>query len=182
MTILSSQRLQIFITAIAAIYVWSLLAWQHFHGGVVSHHILHRSDLPAISNAWGGLVLPVLTWMLVGRVIRREQGNYTRGMVAGFLGALFYGVVLSVSFVNGLEQLYSPMGPGLLLIALFLPIYRAEYVLGFVLSMTYVFGALLPTGFAAVVALIAFVLYRFVRPIPRLLVGLATQSKNTEED
>ncbi len=60
--------------------------------------------------------------------------------------------------------------PGLLLLALFLPIYKSEYFLGFVLGMSYTFGALLPTGFSAIVALIAVVIYNYVRPIPMYLV------------
>jgi hypothetical protein len=47
------------------------LAWEHFHGGVKSHHLFHRSDLPAISNWWGALVLPGLAWFLLGRILSR---------------------------------------------------------------------------------------------------------------
>ena len=168
---------QFILTAIAAIYVWTLLAWEHFNGGIVSHHILHRSDLPAISNAWGGVLLPVLTWFLVGRLEKRETGRYSKGVIAGFAGALLYGIILSFSFVNGLEQIASLMGPGLLFLALFLPVYRAEYILGIVISLTYVFGAILPTAFAAVVALLTFIIYRFIRPIPIYLVSVLSGKK-----
>jgi len=160
----------LYLTALVILSVWGLLTWQYFHGGVPSHHILQRSDLPSVSNWWGGLLLPILTWFLIGRINRRDAGKYSNAVIAGFFGALLYGLALSTSFVYGFEQLSSYMGPGLLLLAFFLPIYRAEYFLGFVLGMSYTFGALLPTGFAAIVALIAFVLYNYVRPIPVFLV------------
>ena len=54
---------------------------------------------------------------------------------------------------------------GLLLLSLFLPIYRAEYILGFVIGMTYTFGAVLPTGLGCILAIICAVIYLLVRPI-----------------
>jgi hypothetical protein len=47
---------QILVTSIVSITISSLLAWNHFHGGVPSHHILAREDLPEISNWWGGII------------------------------------------------------------------------------------------------------------------------------
>lgn len=46
--------------AISTLYIWALLAYEHLNSGVVSHHLLQREDLPAISNWWGALVLPLL--------------------------------------------------------------------------------------------------------------------------
>ena len=43
------------------------------------------------------------------------------------------------------------MGPGLLLLALFFPIYRSECFLGFVIGMSYTSGVILPTGFGIAV-------------------------------
>lgn len=165
-------RMRLSITAVAAIGMWGLLAWEHAHGGVASHHLLHRSDMPAISNWWGGLLLPALTWFLLGRIHRRsvdqpgkEAGatNYVPSAVGGFAGALLYGVLLSAFFTLEYSALTSYMFQGLFLLALFLPIYRAEYMLGFVLSMTVTFGAVLPTIIGSIVAGIAAVLYCYVR-------------------
>lgn len=107
--------------------------------------------------------------MLVGRIDKREGTPYSPAVIGGFVSALIYGVVLSASFVYGFEQIASLMAPGLLIIALFFPIYRLQYFLGFVIGMTYTFGAILPTGFGVVISLIAFVIYNYIRPLPLVL-------------
>ena len=159
-------RKRFLLALFVALGIWSLLIYQHFHGGVPSHHLLQRSDLPSVSNWWGGILLPCLTWFLVGRINRREGTTNSNAVIGCFVGALVYGIALSVSFVNGYEQILSLMGPGLLVVALFFPIYMAQYFLGFVIGMTYTFGAILPTAFGVVVGLISFVIYNYIRPIP----------------
>lgn len=47
------------------------LGWEYTHGGVPAHHLLNNPELPAISNWWGLLVVPLLVWFLVGRIQRR---------------------------------------------------------------------------------------------------------------
>jgi hypothetical protein len=67
--------------------------------------------------------------------------------------------------MTGHPSMASYLVDGLLPLALFAPIYRAEYVLVFVLGMTVTFGVLLPTAFGSIVALVAAVLYRGVRAV-----------------
>ncbi len=43
-------RLRTHVTALVMLLALALLAWEHFHGGVSSHHILHSADMPAIAN------------------------------------------------------------------------------------------------------------------------------------
>ncbi|MEO8780207.1 MAG: hypothetical protein ABI389_16275, partial [Rhodanobacter sp.] len=42
----------------------ALLVHEHYTSGVRSHHLLDRPDLPAISNWFGLIVMPVLGWLL----------------------------------------------------------------------------------------------------------------------
>ena len=116
------------------------LGWEHAHGGIRSHHLLNRADLPTISNAWGLLVLPVA---------RRAMAapSAARTALAAFLGALAAGAALSVAFVAGSESAAGAVFLGVLLTGLVLPTYRAEYLFGFVLGMTFVFGSILPALF-----------------------------------
>lgn len=160
------QRARITATVAVAVAEWTFLAWQHVHGGVPSHHFLDRADMPAISNWWGGLVLPCMTWLLLGRVQRRitsQVGAATRHAAIGFIGALGFGVLLSVFFMRGDNQVTGVMFEALFVIALLVPIYRAEYLLGFVLGMACTFGGVLPSIVGSVVALIALLIHRYVR-------------------
>ncbi|OGO80698.1 MAG: hypothetical protein A2203_15330 [Chromatiales bacterium RIFOXYA1_FULL_46_5] len=153
------------IVAAASLYVWALLAFEHFNGGVISHHLLQRDDLPAISNWWGALLLPVLSWFLTGRTYRRVVTGYSLAVVAGFLGALLFGVLLSVLFQYQQQQMLSVLMLSLPVLALIFPLYRAECLLGFVLGMCFTFGALIPTGVGVLVVLMSFILHKTLRPL-----------------
>jgi hypothetical protein len=170
-------------TAAVAAADWMFLVWQHFHGGVPSHHFLDRSDMPAISNWWGGLLLPLMAWFLIGRVQKRvaSQGEASkRYAMIGFFCGLLFGVLLSAAFTLGADQVSNGMFESLFLLAFFVPIYRAEYLLGFVLGMAYTFGGVLPSIVGSVVAIITMVIYRYVRAgllrIASLFVGRSMEA------
>lgn len=165
-------KIRLYFTGIITLGIWSLLLWDHYHGGVPSHHLLQQEDLPAISNWWGGLLLPLLTLFLTYRIQIRlfrhndNQSNQKKRLhkyIYRFLFALSFGITLSVLFTLGYSDLSGYMVYGLLLLALFFPIYRAEFLLGFVIGMTYAIGVVLPTIVGAILALIAAVLYLYVR-------------------
>lgn len=167
-------KTSLYFTGIVTIAIWSLLAWNHYHGGVPSHHILHREDLPAISNWWGGLLLPLLTWFLLYRIQKRlmrdnveksKVSKHLGNILYGFTGALFFGILLSVFFTFGYSNISGYILSGLFLLALFFPIYRAECMLGFVIGMTFTFGVVLPTAVGIILALVGAVLYLYVRPV-----------------
>jgi hypothetical protein len=166
-------KTRLYFTGIITIAIWSLLSWNHFHGGVPSHHILDNENLPAISNWWGGLLLPLLTWFLLYRIQKRlihendEQSKKSKSSITilyGFIGALLFGILLSAFFTFGYSDIPGYMLLGLLLLALCFPVYRAECILGFVIGMTFTFGAVLPTAVGSLLALISAVLYLYVRP------------------
>ncbi|HET6433799.1 hypothetical protein [Dyella sp.] len=160
------SRVRIAITACVALAEWAFLGWQYTHGGVASHHFLGRADMPAISNGWGALVLPCMGWLLLGRVQRRvaSQGATAgRPALIGLAGGLCYGVLLAVFFTLGRESVTGALFEALFVIAVFVPIHRAEYLLGFILGMAYTFGGVLPSVVGSVLALIALVIHRATR-------------------
>jgi hypothetical protein len=151
---------RIIAVALALIFELAHLGWEQLHGGVMAHHLLNRSDLPAISNWWGVVLVPALTWFLIGRTQRRvlKHGavnpatfRFPPVVLAGFFASLAYGAGLALAFSMNYEAV-SYMFLGLFAVSLLVPTYRAEYVLGFVLSMTFTFGAVLPTLIALLVA------------------------------
>jgi hypothetical protein len=182
-------KTRLYFTGIVALAIWSLLAWNYYHGGVPSHHLLAREDLPSFSNWWGGLLLPLLAWFLSGHIQKRiytgkekdSKENLPAHVVYGFLGALLFGIVLSIFFTFRNEEVPFYMMMGLLALALFFPIYRAECFLGFVIGMTFTFGGVLPIIIGSVLTLLGTVLYLLVRPailfVSRGLVNLATTKK-----
>lgn len=167
------RQLRLYLTGFVLLAELAHLAWEHFNGGVISHHFLHRSDLPAISNWWGLLLLPSLTWFLIGRIETRialrsggkeAASKLPAHFVAGFIGSLLFGIMISVSFATHSESIASYLSQGMLLLALLLPVYRAECVLGFVLGMTFTFGAVLPTVFASIVGAGSAIVHLLLRP------------------
>ena len=167
-------KTQILLTSVVSVAIWSLLAWYYYNGGVPSHHILAREDLPEISNWWGAILLPLLTWFVVFRIQKRE--NLLNGkspeflktplkIWVGFLGALILGIALSVFFTLGYESMPGYLILSVFLISLFFPVYRAECLLGFVIGMTFTFGAILPTGIGSILAIIGFLIHHLIRPL-----------------
>jgi len=170
------DRLRIGLTVTATLAIWSLLVWQHFHGGVAAHHLLHNPDLPRISDCYGGLLLPVLAWFLLSLTRRRVKAAESPGLmpglmpvIVGLLAGLAYGLAMAITFLSGNESVTSYLFFGLLPLALLLPVYRPECLLGFVLGMSTAFGVVLPTLFGSVMALVTFLIHRFIGlPLQRL--------------
>jgi hypothetical protein len=158
------------------------LAIEHLAGGVKSHHLLNRSDLPAISNWFGLVTLPLLGFVLGLRVsshVSEERlAGFPRPILAALVGALLYAACLAASFEAGATNLTPFIFAGLFILALALPVYRAEYVVGFVLGMTFTFGSVLPLLVAAVIAALSFV----VRFCGRLLVALGRRGRSLSEE
>ncbi len=175
------SRIKILVTAFVTILILALLLFQHFNGGVPSHHILDRSDLPKISNWWGGLLLPVITWFLLSRIKNRltkqklltqPTGNQNSRVFRLFVLGLVFGILLAVSFVHNYKIFLDNVLYILLALAILVPIFYAEFILGFILGMTYTFGAILPTFFMLIMAAIGFLIYRFLRPLFTRLINV----------
>jgi len=167
------RRLRLGLSGLAILAELAHLAWQHVHGGVQRHHFLHRADLPAISNWWGLLVLPALTWFATGRIGRRLAGRpaaeerrpslSVRIAMAGF-GSLLLGILLSVCFANHWDSAASQLFQAMLFLTILLPVYRAEYLLGFVAGMAFTFGAVLPAIIGGALAAVSAFLHLVIRP------------------
>lgn len=146
----ATPALRLRLAALALLAEALHLAWEATHGGIVSHHLLQRADLPGLSNAWGLLVLPALAAWAAGRwpSSPRERGP----VLVGLALPLLLGVALSVAFQLQWQGLTEALFMTLLLAAVLLPGHRPECLLGFVLGMSWTFGALLPTAVGAVIA------------------------------
>lgn len=162
-------KFRLIFTGIVTLLFGLHLAWDYDHGGVPSHHFLHNEDLPAISNWWGVVILPVFTWFLLSLI--KKRGNATKesdrfdswmAIRYGFLSTLLFGLTLSYFFAIG-SNIPGNMMLGLLVISFIIPIYRSEYLLGFVLGMFYTFGGILPIIIGVVLWTIFTINYKWIR-------------------
>ena len=151
-------RLQ--VAALALLIESAHLTWEALHGGIRTHHVMQRADLPGLHNAWGLLVLPLLACWAASRV--QWRGASRAQWVAGLALAMLLGGALSVGFHLGAESFTAGVFFTTLALAVVLPGYRAECLLGWVLGMSWTFGALLPSfigviivGLSALVHLVA---------------------------
>jgi hypothetical protein len=64
----ASPRFPTWLPIAALLFAAAHLGFEHFNGGVQSHHLLQRADMPSISN-WLGLgLLPLLVALVVSTV------------------------------------------------------------------------------------------------------------------
>ena len=159
-------------TIIVTIAIMGLLLWEHFNGGVSGHHLLKRKDLPFISNWWGIILIPLVTFFSLKKVEKRldfktgvNNQVFIRQHLVPFLIAILYAILIVVFSSTGNSTLSYSMFLLLFLVALFIPIYRSEYFLGFIIGLTYTFGGALPVIIAIVLATILFLIFNYIRPI-----------------
>ncbi|WP_105169603.1 hypothetical protein [Pseudoalteromonas sp. T1lg23B] len=163
--------LVIMVTAFAAL----TLAWEHFNGGVLSHHLLHNPSYPSISNYWSMLILPSLAWFTAHTVIKRIKLQHHEGMNAkgtipthtkmGFVIMFCVTALQSIAWVAGQQDLTMYIAVGILVAGLFVPIYRAECILAHVLASSVVFGAVIPLIGIVVLALISALSNLCIKPL-----------------
>ena len=176
-------KFRITFTGVITILVWISLAWDYFNEGVPTHHILQSEDLPGVSNWWGGIAIPLITWFLLSRIARRTKNNQNNAnelaqLKYGFLGALSFGIILSILFTLG-SDLPGYMMIGAIIISFFVPLYKAEYLLGFIIGMTYTFGGVLPIIIVLLLFIVFTITYKLIRSAVIFLVS-KIGAKSTE--
>ncbi len=139
--------------SITILFVVGHLLWEHLNGGILSHHLMHHPDYPSISNWWGLLILPFLAWLSTVRIEKRVtlqpndapvRAKTLRVVRVGFFGMLILSFVQSFSFSVGYENVAIYLSLGLVVVGLFLPIYRAECIFGYVFGSIVFTGAIIP--------------------------------------
>lgn len=148
----------LFTVALAVLH----LGYESLTGGVQSHHLLNRRDMPALSNWLGLFTLPLLGVIVAARV---RSGAPWKPLWLALVGAAVYGAMLAGAFELGASGVTQALFFGLFALAVQLPLYRAEHVLGFVVGMTFTFGAVLPTIIGAVFATLSLALRGAMRGV-----------------
>jgi hypothetical protein len=160
----ATSKPRLTLAALALLAECLHLAWEALHGGIATHHLLQRADLPGLSNAWGLLVLPALAAWAAGRMPARPATARDWVPVAiGFILPLLLGAALSLAFTLQAQALIEVIFFGSMLLAVLLPAHRPESLFGFVLGMSWTFGALLPTFIGGVLAALSWALRSLAR-------------------
>lgn len=154
MKITLNTKTKLILIFIITIFIFGILLVEHLHGGVASHHVLGNKDLPEISNWWGALTIPIISWFILLIIQRKNTDNNQQDLVSksqinGFLGAFLFGIILTIVFYSSLE-IHNYLLLLTFVLALFIPLYKPQFYLGFILSMAYGFGGLLPLLFGIV--------------------------------
>jgi uncharacterized membrane protein YecN with MAPEG domain len=174
------KKIKYYLISIVVILEAGHLLWEHLNGGVLSHHLLNSSDYPAISNWWGIVILPSLAWFSTIRIKKRIRfqaddasvsGKVPIGILVGFFGMLIVSILQSIAFNFGLENITMYMALGVLLVGLFLPIYRTECILGHVLGAAFTFGPVIPVIGILVMASVSAFSNLCVKPLIVRIVG-----------
>ena len=172
MTAAAFPKIRLVVIAVVTLAYWGLLAYQYTHGGVTGHSFLARDDMPEISNWWGAVTVPVVAVFLTGRFQRRLLSHGTDDVAAdatmrtgamAFAGAAVYAAAMAAGFSFGHDEVSSVLFQALPVVGLLLPIYRAEYQLGFIAALSMRFGGVLPLIIGPGVAIVSFVLHVTVR-------------------
>ncbi|WP_088342356.1 hypothetical protein [Robiginitalea sediminis] len=152
--------------AATALFFGSLILihvlYEYFGGGITTHHLLARADMPGISNAWGILSVTLLSYLVLNRVASRPNRKDGQ-VILGFLGGAALGLVMALLWEFGVEAPLPYLLLVPLLLALFIPVYRGECLLGYVLAMAFTFGGVLPVLFGGILCLAAFLVYKVIR-------------------
>lgn len=166
------SKITIVFTIFITIAVLIMLIWEYYHGGVSGHHFLKSKDMPFISNWWGLILLPLVTFLSLKRIGKRinfneEMNNqlFIKNHLLPFLLAVLFAILIVVFSSTGNSEISYFMFLALFIVALFIPIFKAEYFLGFILGLSYSFGGALPVVIAIVLATIFYLIFNYIKPI-----------------
>ena len=161
---------RILLTCVSIILIGGMLVWEHFNGGVKTHYMLQDDSLPGISNYWGLLVGGIVAWVTLYRIQTRvekkpetEKLGILKKTLLRFLVALVFGITLAMFFSMGNAQVSEAMTLGILVVSFLIPLYKAEYLLGYVLGLSFTIGVVLPTFFGLILIAICWVTYNLPR-------------------
>lgn len=160
-----TKQHRLLLTLLITLLVWGHVIWDHFHGGIPTHYLFHDENMPGIPNWAGAIVLPFFAWFLLGRIQKRldasDSGDTVKKMAIRFFAGLLFAIAISICFLNDIMVVDYLMG-AVFLLAFIYPLYKSEYLLGWVIGAAYTFGAIIPIGFGSLLCLLFFLIYSVV--------------------
>jgi len=170
-------NIRILITGVVTLLVWAHIAWDYFNGGIPTHYILHDENMPGLPNWLGGIILPFFTWIVLSFIRRGEgedQQHLWKNVILRGMAGILFSVGIAVFFTLG-SSVTDFMMLALFLVAFFLPLYKPEYLLGYVLGAAFTFGAMIPMIAGPILLVIVMIFYK----LPRWIYSLIKPKTNT---
>jgi len=156
-----TKEIRFAITLVITLLVWGHVVWDYFDTGIPTHYLFQDENMPGIPNWLGALVLPFFTWFLLGRIqkrMNRSNSDETLKKIGfRFLAALLFAITISICFLNDIMIVDYIMGT-IFLLAFIFPLYKSEYLLGWVVGAAYTFGAIIPIAFGGLLVFNFFLL------------------------
>src|SRR6056297_969866 len=160
-----TQKGRILITTIVTLLIWGHVAWDYAHEGIPVHYILQSKDMPGIPNWWGAIVLPIFTYFLLSRIAKRlnkpKNKESLKLIGSRLLAGVIFAVGISISFMNEIDITDYIMGL-IFILAFVFPLYKSEYLLGWVFGSAFSFGAIIPMLFGSILCFIFFLIYQLM--------------------
>jgi hypothetical protein len=160
------------------IVTFLFILWEHFNGGVVTHHLLARDDLPGLSNWWGLVTVPLLYLISISLINRRsdklvnsktKSEEFENKIFKRFLAGLGFGLLLSILWEFQFESILQYLILIPILVAFFRPVHLPEYLMGFVLGMLFTFGGILPIMFGVILSFLCFLINSIMKVLRNLI-------------
>jgi hypothetical protein len=113
-----------------------------------------------------------MSYFLLNSIKKRIRSENDQAMlklikkeIYSFFTAALFAIVIAVSFTTKNTHISDLLFLSLPLLALFFPIYRPAYLLGFIVGMIYTFGGILPIVAGGIMAIICYLLYILIHPL-----------------
>ncbi|MFS4468003.1 hypothetical protein [Maribacter sp. 2210JD10-5] len=163
-------KFRLFLTLIFTFIIWSHIGWDYHNGGVPVHYLFQSDEMPGISNFWGAILFPFFSFYLLSRIQKRIDESAIENLKKvglRFLISLCCSGAISFFFLNNVDVIDYIM-VAILLLAFIFPLYKSEYLLGWVVGSMFTFGAVIPMVFGSILTLLFFGFYQ----LKKLVVGL----------
>ncbi|NER15720.1 hypothetical protein [Spongiivirga citrea] len=160
------DKLQYILPLVVLILFSCQLAWDYHHDGIPRHYLLHDPNLPSFSNWWGLLTVPLVSFFLIYRSRQRIHKNNWQLVPYESRLLFILGLIVAVSFSIGFNQDWAYLhyfALSLIVASLFIPLYKSEFLVGFIIGMVFTFGAVLPIIIGIVYAALFALCYLVIR-------------------
>ncbi len=135
------------------------IMWEYINGGVLTHHLLADPSMPGLSNWWGLLSIPVVTFILLSWRDRNRDRETSLMNGAQFFLAIAYGVIMCILWRTG-NDAYMPYLLVLpILISIWKPVHSISAFLGLLFGLMYAFGGILPIMLGIVLTAASFIVH-----------------------